>query len=79
MNFVFLTTFGQENPEQYFQQAVDEICEMLNGQKPISSYVCLGLRKKEHKPKVLFILANEINVKQLKRLTYASTKLRIKF
>ena len=36
MNFVFLTTFGQENPEQYFQQAVDEICEMLNGQKPIS-------------------------------------------
>ena len=42
-------------------------------------YVCLGLRKKEHKPKVLFILANEINVKQLKRLTYASTKLRIKF
>jgi hypothetical protein len=34
---VFLTpTFGQEKPEQYFQHAVDEITEMLNGQKPLS-------------------------------------------
>ena len=31
----FLTTFGQEKSEQYFQEAVDEICQMLEGQKQI--------------------------------------------
>lgn len=31
----FLTTFGQEKSEQYFQEAVDEICQMLEGQKTI--------------------------------------------
>lgn len=33
--FTFLTTFGQEKSEQYFQEAVDEICQMLEGKKPI--------------------------------------------
>jgi len=32
----FLTTFGQEKSEQYFEQAVNEITEMLNGQRPLS-------------------------------------------
>src|SRR5690606_30055659 len=31
----FLTTFGQEKSERYFQEAVDEISQMLEGQKPI--------------------------------------------
>lgn len=31
----FLTTYGQEKSEQYFQEAVDEITQMLEGQKPI--------------------------------------------
>jgi len=29
----FLTTYGQEKSEQYFQEAVDEITQMLEGQK----------------------------------------------
>lgn len=32
----FLTTFGQKKSEQYFQEAVDEISQMLEGQKPIN-------------------------------------------
>lgn len=31
----FLTTFGQEKSEQYFQEVVDEISQMLEEQKPI--------------------------------------------
>ncbi len=31
----YLTTFGQEKSEQYFQEAVDEICQMLEGQKQV--------------------------------------------
>lgn len=31
----FLTTYGQESSDRYFQEAVDEITQMLEGQKPI--------------------------------------------
>ncbi len=36
VTLTFLTTFGQEKSEQYFQEAVDEITQMLEGQKQIS-------------------------------------------